>query len=88
YSSFGPPGGFVSRVFEPTIYVTDEKAAEFEGFVEQLLGLERRTYLAAMRAIRTFVAGIQRIPDDLPLAYTMIVSSTESLAQDFDRFEP
>lgn len=41
-----------------------------------------------MRAIRTFVAGIQRIPDDLPLAYTMIISSTESLAQDFDGFEP
>ena len=88
YSSLGPPGEFVSRVFERTIYVTDEKAAEFEGFVEKLLGLERRTYLAAMRAIRTFVAGIQRIADDLPLAYTMIVSSTESLAQDFDGFEP
>ncbi len=41
-----------------------------------------------MRAIRTFVAGIQRIADDLPLAYTMIVSSTESLAQNFDGFEP
>jgi hypothetical protein len=88
YSSFGPPGDFVSRVFDQSAYITDEKAAEFESFVENLLALDRKTYLAAMRAIRTFVAGIQRIPDDLPLAYTMIVSSTESLAQDFDGFEP
>lgn len=35
-----------------------------------------------MRAIRTFVAGLHSIPDDLGLAYTLFVSATETLAQE------
>ena len=50
--------------------------------------LERKSYLGAIRAMRTFVAGLYRIPDDLAQAYTLIVSALESLAQDFDAFVP
>ena len=37
-----------------------------------------------MNAVRTYVTGMQRIADDFELAYTLLVASIESLAQDFD----
>jgi hypothetical protein len=40
-----------------------------------------------MRALRTYVNGMHRIADDLELAYTLLVASVESLAQDFDGHE-
>jgi len=41
-----------------------------------------------MRAIRRYVNGLHRIADDLDLAYALLVASIESLAQDFDAFNP
>lgn len=86
FSSYEAPEKFVARFFDGSIYISDEQADAFVTFVDALLALERRSYLSAMRAMRTFVAGLHRIPDDLALAYTLIVSSLESLAQDFDGF--
>jgi hypothetical protein len=40
-----------------------------------------------MKAIRTYVTGLHRVADDLELAYTLLVASIESLAQDFDGHE-
>lgn len=88
FSSYEPPAKFIARFFEPLIYISDKQADDFVEFVNALLALERRSYLGAMRAMRTFVAGLHRIPDDLALSYTLIVSSLESLAQDFDGFAP
>ena len=42
------------------------------------------SYLAAMRAIQTYVNGLLRLADDLALAYTLLIASIESLAQNFD----
>src|SRR5260221_6767900 len=61
--------------------------APFATLVDQLIALDRHTFLGAMRAIRTFVAGLHRMRDDLGLAYTLLVSAVESLAQDFDGHE-
>lgn len=88
FSSYEAPEKFIARFFDRSICISDQQADEFIAFVDALLALERRSYLAAMRAMRTFVAGLHRIPDDLALAYTQIVSSVESLAQDFDGFAP
>ena len=41
-----------------------------------------------MRAIRSYVTGLHRLADDHELAYTLLVVSIESLAQDFDNFQP
>jgi len=46
--------------------------------------LKRKSFLAAMQAIRTYVTGLHRVADDLELAYTLFVASIESLAEDFD----
>lgn len=88
FSSYEAPEKFIAGFFDRLIYISDEQADAFVAFVDSLLALERRSYLGAMRAMRTFVAGLHRIPDDLALAYTLIVSSVESLAQDFDGFAP
>jgi hypothetical protein len=61
--------------------------AFLQAFVGRLIGLPRQTYLGVMRAIRTYINGMHRIADDLELAYTLLVASVESLAQDFDGHE-
>ncbi|AQY66433.1 hypothetical protein [Pseudomonas veronii] len=85
-SSYHPPAQFIRRCFDPELYVQEIEAKELVDFCEQLVGLERRVFLAAMRAIKTYVSGIHRIRDDLGLAYTLMVSAIESLAQDFDEY--
>lgn len=84
FDTFGANKEFVSRFFDTVVYPADDELAGFSVFVAELLALDRRTFLAAMRSIKSFVAGHHRIGDDLGLAYTLLVSSLESLAQDFD----
>ncbi|MCQ4313708.1 hypothetical protein NAV33_17695 [Pseudomonas stutzeri] len=81
------PHQFVSRFFEPELWCNPEEVAFLQAFVGQLIGLPRQTYLGVMRAIRTYINGMHRIADDLELAYTLLVASVESLAQDFDGHE-
>ena len=81
------PHQFVSRFFEPELWCKPEEVAFLQAFVGQLIGLPRQTYLGVMRAIRTYINGMHRIADDLELAYTLLVASVESLAQDFDGHE-
>lgn len=81
------PHQFVSRFFEPEVWCKPEEVAFLQEFVGQLIGLPRPTYLGVMRAIRTYINGMHRIADDLELAYTLLVASVESLAQDFDGHE-
>lgn len=84
FDTFGANKDFVSRFFDAEVYPSDAELEGFPVFVAELLALDRRTFLAAMRSIKSFVAGHHRIGDDLGLAYTLLVSSLESLAQDFD----
>jgi hypothetical protein len=84
FSSYNPPRYFLRRYFDDRITLAKEQIQPFCDLVDQLIALERRHYLAAMRAIKTFVAGLHRMRDDLALAYTLMVSSVESLAQEFD----
>jgi hypothetical protein len=83
-----PPKDYVGRVFDPRIEPQDGDGTLLQKFVGDLVGLERRTYKAVMRAIRRYVNGLHRVADDLDLAYTLLVASIESLAQDFDAFTP
>lgn len=81
------PHQFVSRFFDPELWCKPEEVAFLQAFVGRLIGLPRQTYLGVMRAIRTYINGMHRIADDLELAYTLLVASVESLAQDFDGHE-
>ena len=81
------PQTLVRRFFDGEIWCKPDELKFLEEFVEKLIGLPRRTFLGAMRALRTYVNGMHRIADDLELAYTLLVASVESLAQDFDGHE-
>lgn len=78
------PSRFIRRMFDKDVHTRDGEAAALAAFITQLIGLERATFVGAMRAIRQFVIGSHRLADDLNLAYTLFVTSIESLAQGFD----
>lgn len=84
FASNSPPTNFVSRFFDPQVNASPAERDAFVDFVDDLLALERKHFLAAMRAIKTYVAALHSIPDDLGLSYTLFVSSVETLVQDFD----
>jgi len=81
------PQKFVRRFFDAELWCKPEEIAFLQEFTTRLIGLPRHTYLCVMRAIRTYINGMHRIADDLELAYTLLVASVESLAQDFDGHE-
>lgn len=85
-ASYDPPSKFVQRYFEPRIPLQQHELEPFATLVDQLIALDRKSFLAAMRAIRTFVSGLHRMRDDLALAYTLFVSAVESLAHQFDGY--
>ena len=81
------PQNLVRRVFDPQVFCGTQDTQLLIEVARDLIGLERTSYLAAMRAIRTYVTGLHRIADDTALAYTLLVASVESLVQDFDGFQ-
>lgn len=82
------PSERLARFYDASVRVTQSEIQAFEQFSGQLIGLQRSTYLAAIQAIRTYVAAVHRMSDDLNLAYTLLVMCIESLAQRFDGHEP
>lgn len=78
------PKKMVKKVFDQEAICSNEDIERFVEFTKHLIGLERKVYLGVMRSIRTYVTAMQRIADDFELAYTLLVASLESLAQDFD----
>jgi hypothetical protein len=86
-SLHAPPSKLIKRVFDKQTWAQPRDHLLLSGFIDELLGLKRQAFLAAMRAIRTYVTGLHRIPDDVQIAYSLLVASIESLAQTFDGFE-
>lgn len=82
------PRQLIRRTFDPQVWCLDEDASTLIDFVENLVGLKRKTYLACLRAIRSYVTGLHRLLDDPELTYTMLVASIESLTQGFDGHIP
>lgn len=81
------PSERLAHFYDATVNTTLDDLKAFEHFAEQLMGLRRSTYLAVIQAIRTYVAAVHRMSDDLNLAYTLLVMSVESLAQKFDGYK-
>lgn len=83
-----PPRGLVKRIFDDSVWCRDTDRADLVDLVDNLVGLKRKSHRAAMRAIRTYVTALHRLPDDLTLAYTLFVAAVESLVLDFDGHSP
>lgn len=82
------PREYVSRMFDASIPYRDEDVDDLRSFITDLIGLDRKSYSGVMRAIRRYVTSMYRLADDLDHAYTLLVVSIESLAQEFDKFVP
>lgn len=82
------PQKYVPRMFDRTVNWRSGDVADLQSFVSALMALERKSYEGVMRAIRRYVIGAHRISDDVNIAYALFVMSMESLAQNFDEFEP
>lgn len=78
------PRTLVKRFFDGEIWCQQEDRDFLVEFTAKLIRLPRQTFLGVMRSLRTYISGMYRIADDLELAYTLLVASVESLAQDFD----
>ena len=72
------------RVFDDEIWCQEQDEENLVNFVNQLMGLRRKSFLAVMQSIRTYVAGVRRLTENYETAYTLLVASIESLAQGFD----
>ena len=82
------PKEFANTTFSARVYRKPPQARRFVRLVGQLVGLKRRVFLDAMRAIRTYVTGMYRLSDDLDAAYTLLLSSLEPLLPHFDYADP
>ncbi|PHH38745.1 hypothetical protein [Pseudomonas putida] len=80
------PSERLTRFYEPSLRANKGELEAFGEFTEQLIGLKRSSYQSVIKAIRSYVAAVHRMSDDLDLAYTLLVMSIESLAQDFDGY--
>lgn len=78
------PRSLIQRFFDERVLCSPEDVDKLCQFTDQLLALERKSFLGAIRAMRTYVVAMHRVADDLELAYTLLVASIESLAQNFD----
>ena len=87
-SADAPPRRLVRRTFDDQVWCREEEAVHLVKFVDELIGLRRKCYLAVKRAIRNYVTGLHRLADDPELMYTLLVASIESLAQNFEGPSP
>ena len=78
------PSQFVKRTFDRQIISKEGDGLAFAQFVTRLVGLERKRFEASIRSIRQYITGLHRIADNISLSYTLLVTSIESLAQEFD----
>ncbi|OBR53099.1 hypothetical protein [Paraburkholderia tropica] len=82
------PKQYVSKVFDTSPPPDVEAHTKLSTVVSDLLKLDRKSYMGAMKAIRRYVTAMHRLGDDLDLAYALFVAAIESLAQEFDDFNP
>ena len=82
------PRDLIPRVFDSQVWFQPSDADRLVKFTGDLIALDRRSHLAALRAMTTYITGLHRIADDYELAYTLLVASIESLVQNFDGHEP
>lgn len=73
----------VPRVFDSRISINENEIDSFTIFVNDLIGLKRKYFREAMKAIRTYVVAMRTLPDNVMLSYTLLIASIESLAQSF-----
>ena len=81
------PSRIIPEFFSLNGNITQTKINSFDGFINDLIGLKRETYLSVIKVLRQYQDALLTINSNLELAYTMFVASLESLVQKFDGYE-
>jgi len=76
----------IPRMFDSHIRGDERERIEFQYLANRLISLNRAEYVSAMNAIRRYVSACERISDDKNAAYSLFVSTIESLAQGYDQY--
>lgn len=82
-SGYGAPKEFVRQVFDINARILPPAKDELTSFIEGLIGLERKTYTRAMRAITLLTTGLHRLAEDISLSYALMVAAIETLTTDY-----
>lgn len=77
----------LNRYFSSDVVISLSELAQLKLVAANLIGLRRPQYLAAIKAIRSYITAVYRSKDDLDLAYTLLIISLESLVQNFDNYK-
>lgn len=80
-SNLQGPASILRDTFDRTIVFSDGHVADLEQFLSALTALNRKSYEAAIRAIRQIVDAMLMVDEDSTLAYTLMVAALESLGQ-------
>lgn len=81
------PRALIKGMFDAQINHKDGNDLALADTIQRLIGMDRKSYEAAMRAIRRFVAACQKVEEEPTLAYTLFVMAIETLAQ-YDNDQP
>ena len=81
------PQQLIPKIFDKDRYIKPENLPNFQSLLKSIIGLPRVKFLGIMKAIRTYVAALHRLEEDVNLSYTLLVMSMETLVQDFDGYE-
>jgi len=81
------PQQLIPIIFDKDRYIKPEDLPNFQSLLKSIIGLPRVKFLGVMKAIRTYVAALHRLEEDVNLSYTLLVMSMETLVQDFDGYE-
>lgn len=75
------PASLLRQTFDARVILTEEGVEDLDRFLGALVALERKSYEAALRAIRQIVDATLLVDEDETLAYTLMVAALESLGQ-------
>lgn len=84
----GIPKKYIERMFDTSIPYRSDDMEQLRELFRDLIALDRKSYVGAIRAIRRYVTAMHRVSDELDLSYALLVASIESLAQEHDNFIP
>jgi hypothetical protein len=84
FSAESPSAKFMPRVFNPTVAAEPNDSEKLASLIRKLIALPRKRYEVAIRAICQYVSALCSVGTDATLAYSLLITSIEAIAQGVD----
>lgn len=75
------PAGILRQTFDIEVMLSDKCIEDLDVFLTTLTALHRKSYEAAIRAIRQIADAMLMVDEDATLSYTLMVAAIKSLGQ-------